>query len=145
MDWKVPLADLDVGRAEREAVMEVLGRRWLSMGEVTEKFEKNFADMVGVKHAIAVSNATVALHLAALALGIGEGDEVILPSLTFVATANAIKYTDARPVFVDVTSESNFNLAPLEIERAINRRTRAIMVVHYGGYLCESLANTTFL
>jgi len=137
MDWQVPLADLDMGKAERKAVLDVLCSRWLSMGQVTERFERAFAEMVGVKHAIAVSNATVALHLAVLALGIGEGDEVILPSLTFVATANAIKYTSARPVFVDVTSEGNFNLAPGEIERAINRRTRAIMVMHYGGYLCD--------
>jgi len=137
MDWQVPLADLDMGKAERKAVLDVLCSRWLSMGGMTERFERAFAEMVGVKHAIAVSNATVALHLAVLALGIGEGDEVILPSLTFVATANAIKYTSARPVFVDVTSEGNFNLAPWEIERAINRRTRAIMVMHYGGYLCD--------
>jgi dTDP-4-amino-4,6-dideoxygalactose transaminase len=137
MDWKVPLADLDVGKAERKAVLDVLCSRWLSMGEVTGRFERAFANMVGVRHAIAVSNATVGLHLAVLALGIGEGDEVILPSLTFVATANAIQYTGARPVFVDVTSEGNFHLAPLEIERAINNHTRAIMVMHYGGYLCD--------
>jgi dTDP-4-amino-4,6-dideoxygalactose transaminase len=137
MDWQVPLAELDIGKAERQAVLDVLCSRWLSMGEVTARFESAFAGMVGVKHAIAVSNATVGLHLAVLALGIGEGDEVILPSLTFVATANAIKYTGARPVFVDVTAEGNFNLAPWEIERAINRHTRAIMVMHYGGNLCD--------
>jgi dTDP-4-amino-4,6-dideoxygalactose transaminase len=137
MDWRVPLADLDFGKAERKAVMEVLESRWLSMGEVTERFERAFADMVGVKHAIAVSNATMGLHLAVLALGIAEGDEVILPSLTFVATANAIKYTGARTAFVDVTGEEDFNLAPWAIEQAINRRTRAIMVMHYGGYLCD--------
>ncbi|OGO21150.1 MAG: DegT/DnrJ/EryC1/StrS aminotransferase [Chloroflexi bacterium RBG_16_48_8] len=137
MDWRVPLADLDFGKAERKAVMQVLESRWLSMGEVTVQFEKAFAAMVGAEHAIAVSNATVALHLAVLALGIGEGDEVILPSLTFVATANAIKYTRAQPVFMDVTNETDFNLAPSAIERAINRRTKAIMVMHYGGYLCN--------
>jgi len=137
MDWRVPLADLDFGKAERKAVLEVLRSRWLSMGKVTEEFERAFAEMVGVKHAIAVSNATVALHLSVLALGIGEGDEVILPSLTFVATANAVRYTGARPVFVDVTQEDDLNLAPWEIEMAVSRRTKAIMVMHYGGYLCN--------
>jgi len=137
MEWHVPLADLDFGKAERKAVMKVLCNRWLSMGEVTEQFEHAFAEMVGVKHAIAVSNATVGLHLANLALGISEGDEVIVPSLTFVATANAIKYVGARPVFVDVTSDMVLNISPEAIERAINRRTRAIVIMHYGGYLCD--------
>ena len=76
MDWRVPLSDLDLGVAERQAVMKVLQSRWLSMGEVTERFERAFAEMVGVKQAIAVSNATVGLHLVNLALGVGEGDEV---------------------------------------------------------------------
>lgn len=137
MDWQVPLSDLDFGKLERQAVLDVLDRQWLSMGQVTAQFERAFAEMVGVKHAIAVTNATVGLHLAVLSLGIGEKDEVILPSLTFVATANAVRYTGAQPVFVDVSSNDDLNISPKAIEKAISRRTKAIMIMHYGGYLCD--------
>src|SRR4030067_3288505 len=101
MQWRVPLSDLDYGEAEFLAVREVLESRWLTMGGVTERFERAFADYLGARHAIAVSNATSALHLAYLALEIGPGTEVIVPSLTFVATANAAVYTGATPVFAD--------------------------------------------
>ena len=90
MDIRVPLADLDYGEAETKAVLDLLEGRWLTMGAVTQEFERRFAEFLGVKHALAVSNGTVALHLACLALGIGSGDEVIVPSLTFVAAANAV-------------------------------------------------------
>src|SRR5690242_7534626 len=99
MNWRVPLADIDFGLEEEFAVTRVLRSRWLSMGEVTQRFEREFAAFAGSEHAIAVANATAALHLACLALGLGPGDEVILPSLTFVATANAVRYTGAIPVF----------------------------------------------
>jgi len=84
-----------------------------------------------------VTNGTAALHLACLACGLGPGDEVILPSLTFVATANAIRYTGATPVFADIVSEKDFNISPRSIEERITNRTRAIIVVHYGGYACD--------
>ncbi len=137
MNWKIPLADLDIGTDEILAVQEVLESRWLTMGSVTQRFEQEFAQKVGIKHALAVTNGTAALHLACLALGIGSGDEVILPSLTFVASANAIRYTGAIPVFADIYSQQDLNLSPLAIENWINPRTKAIMVVHYGGYPCD--------
>ena len=137
MDWQVPLSDIDLGDAEIEAVTRVLRSRWLSMGPVTQQFEAAFAAMCGSKHAFAVSNGTTALHLAYAALGLGPGDEVIVPALTFVATANAIRYTGATPVFADVTSLDDLTISPADIATKIGPRTRAIAVMHYGGYLCD--------
>ena len=137
MDWQVPLSDIDLGDAEIEAVEKVLRSRWLSMGPVTQQFEAAFAAMCGAKHAFAVSNGTTALHLAYAALGLGPGDEVIVPALTFVATANAIRYTGATPVFADVTSLDDLTISPADIAAKITPRTRAIAVMHYGGYLCD--------
>ena len=116
MDWLIPLGDIDFGIEEESAVMEVLRSRWLTMGSVTQSFEKEFAEMVGSRHAIAVNNATAALHLACLTCGIGPGDEVIVPSLTFVATANAVRYTGAIPVFADVVSEQDLTISVKSIE-----------------------------
>jgi dTDP-4-amino-4,6-dideoxygalactose transaminase len=137
MDWKVPLADLDYGPEEESAVMNVLRSKWLTMGAVTQEFEAEFAKAVGVKYAFALSNATVALHLAYSALGLGRGDEVIVPSLTFVATSNAVLYTGADVRLVDVCGTDDLTIDPLEIEKAITPRTKAIAVMHYGGYPCR--------
>jgi dTDP-4-amino-4,6-dideoxygalactose transaminase len=137
MEWKVPLSDLDYGEEENQAVLEVLGRRWLTMGAVTQAFESQFASLTGARHALAVSNATLALHLACVALGIGAGDEVIVPSLTFVATSNAVLYTGAEVRFADVIGPEEFNISPEEIERLVTPRTKAIIVVHYAGYPCR--------
>ncbi len=137
MDWRVPLADIDFGEAEEEAVRQVIRSGWLSMGEVTQGFERDFATFIGAKHTLAVTNATAALHLACLATGIGPGDEVIVPSLTFVATANAVRYTGATPVFADVESLDWLNISPASIESRITERTRAILVVHYAGFPCD--------
>ena len=137
MRWKVPLSDIDFGSHEQDALKQVLDSGWLSMGQVTQRFEHAFAEMIGVRHAIAVTNGTAALHLTNLALGLGIGDEVILPSLTFVATANAIRYTGAAPVFADVVGSGDLGISPAAIEYAITDRTRAITVMHYGGYLCD--------
>jgi dTDP-4-amino-4,6-dideoxygalactose transaminase len=137
MRWLIPLADLDFGEQEIEAVTGVLRSEWLTMGEVTQDFERRFADYLGVKYAFAVANCTVALHLANVVMDIGPGAEVILPSLSFVATANAVLYTGATPVFADITSLENLNISPRDIERRINQRTRAIVVMHYGGYPCS--------
>jgi dTDP-4-amino-4,6-dideoxygalactose transaminase len=136
-NWKVPLADLDLGREEIEAVTNVLHSRWLSMGPVTAEFEQRFAEYVGVTYAFAVTNCTAGLHLAHLALGAGPGDTVICPSLTFVATANAIRYTGAMPVFADITSVDDLNIAPDDIEATIDETTKGICVMHYGGYPCD--------
>jgi dTDP-4-amino-4,6-dideoxygalactose transaminase len=137
MEWRVPLADIDFDEQEVSAVTDVLHSRWLSMGEVTQGFEQDFASFIGAKHTLAVTNATAALHLACLASGIGAGDEVIVPSLTFVATANAVRYTGATPVFADIESDNWLNISPDSIEACITERTRAILVVHYAGFPCD--------
>lgn len=137
MEWRVPLSDIDFGPEEAEAVQQVVGSRWLTMGAVTQKFEQEFAVYTGARHAIAVTNATAALHLACIVAGLGSGDEVILPSLTFVATANAVRYTGACPVFADIESSTNLNISAQAIEACLTERTRAIIVVHYGGYACD--------
>ncbi|HEY5159378.1 MAG TPA: DegT/DnrJ/EryC1/StrS family aminotransferase [Anaerolineales bacterium] len=137
MEWRVPLADIDFGAAEEEAVLQVIRSRWLSMGEVTKGFEQEFAAFIGAKHTLAVTNATAALHLACLAAGIGPGDEVIVPSLTFVATANAVRYTGATPVFADIENLDWLNISPASIESRITERTRAILVMHYAGFACD--------
>jgi dTDP-4-amino-4,6-dideoxygalactose transaminase len=137
MDWKIPLSDIDFGEDEVLAVTEVVRSRWLSMGAVTQKFENDFSLFIGAKHALAVTNATAALHLACQTVGLGPGDEVVLPSLTFVATANAVRYTGATPVFADVEGLDWLTISPDSIEQCITPRTRAIMVMHYAGFPCD--------
>jgi dTDP-4-amino-4,6-dideoxygalactose transaminase len=132
--WKVPLADVTLGPEEIAAVTEVLQSGWLSMGPKTQEFEAHFAQFLGAKHAFAVANGTAALHLACEIVGLGPGDEVLCPALTFVASANAILYTGAKPVFVDVTGSHDLNLSPEDAAAKITARTAALMVVHYGGY-----------
>ncbi|HAV78795.1 MAG TPA: DegT/DnrJ/EryC1/StrS aminotransferase [Anaerolineae bacterium] len=137
MNWRVPLSDVDFGDEEIEAVKHVVKSGWLTMGTVTHEFECEFAAFVGARHAIAMTNATAALHLACVVSGLGPGDEAILPSLTFVATANAVRYTGATPVFADIEGEASLNISVASIEACITPRTRAILVVHYGGYACD--------
>jgi len=140
MTWKIPLSDINFTSEESNAVQEVIESGWLTMGAVTGQFEAEFADYTGARHGVAVANGTAALHLACVAAGLGPGDEVILPSLTFVATANAVLYTGATPVFADIESEETLNISPDSIEANINENTRAIIVVHYGGYACDLTA-----
>lgn len=137
MEWNVPLSDIDFGEAEILAITEVVRSRWLSMGAVTLEFEKLFSEFIGAKHALAVTNATAALHLACVAVGLGPGDEAIVPSLTFVATANAVRYTGATPVFADVESLDWLTISLASIESCITDRTRAIVVMHYAGFPCD--------
>ena len=137
MPWRVPLADLDYGEAEQAAVMDVLRSRWLTMGAVTRELEQRFAALVGVRHAVAVSSATAALHLACLALDIGPGDEVIVPSLSFVATANAVRYTGAQVRFADVIGPHDLTVSPASIRAQITPRSKAIIVMHYAGFPCR--------
>lgn len=139
MKWRVPFADLNFGPEEEEAVLKVLRSKWLTMGEVTQAFEQEISAYLGARHAIAVSSGTAALHLACEAADLKAGDEAILPSLTFVATANAVRYTGATPVFADIHSENDLNISPDAIEACITARTRAILVMHYGGYACDML------
>jgi len=137
MSWKIPLADIQIGNEEIKAVEQVLRSKWLSMGEVTQEFERAFAEFLGIKHAFAVTNGTAALHLAHAALELTAGDEVIVPSLTFVATANSIAYTGATPVFAEIKGPDDLNVAAMDIEQRITPRSKAITVVHYGGYPCD--------
>jgi dTDP-4-amino-4,6-dideoxygalactose transaminase len=135
--WKIPLADVVLGPEEIAAVTEVLKSGWLSMGPKTLEFEARFAHFLGIKHACAVANGTAALHLAGEVLGLTAGDEVLCPALTFVASANAILYTGARPVFVDIHGPHNLNLSVNDAAQKVTDRTKAIMVVHYAGYPCD--------
>jgi dTDP-4-amino-4,6-dideoxygalactose transaminase len=135
--WRVPLSDLDLGPEEIDAMRCVLESRWLTMGPRTEEFEAAFAQHHGASHAIAVSNGTAALHLSYAGLGVSSGHEVILPSLTFVATANAALLCGARPVFADIVSPQEPTIDPAYVESLITPRTRLIVAVHYGGYACR--------
>lgn len=137
MSWDIPLSELEYGPEEEEAVMAVLRSRWLTMGERTAAFEEAFAQVAGTRFAVGVSNCTVALHLGLLCLGVGPGDEVIVPDLTFIAGVNAVRYTGAVPVLADVTSERDLTLSAEDVVAKITPRTKAVMVMHYGGYPCD--------
>src|SRR5512136_1477933 len=124
----IPVSKPLIGEAEKQAVMEVLDSGMLAQGPRTARFEERFAMVCGVKHAIATSSGTTALHIALLAHGIGSGDEVITSPFTFIASVNSILYTGARPVLVDV-EEQSFNIDPDRIEAAITPRTVAILPI----------------
>ena len=135
----VPVARPSFGAAEERAVVDVLRSGWVSQGPKVAEFERRFAHYVNAQHAIAVSSCTTALHLAMIASGIRQGDEVLCPSLSFIATANAIAYAGARPVFIDI-DPLTFNLDPEKIESAIGPRTKAVLVVHQIGLPCNLAA-----
>lgn len=137
MSYKIPLFDLNFDEREKQAAIETIESKWISTGPKTATFEQKFAQMLHVEHAVALSNCTVALHLALKLVGVEPGDEVICPSLTFVATCNSIRYVDAIPVFADVKSAEEPTIDPVEIERLINPKTKAIVVMHYGGFACD--------
>ena len=130
----IPLFDLRLEPEDIAAVEAVYASGRLEMGERVEAFERAFADQLGAKHGIAVSSCTAALHLAYLAAGVGPGDEVIVPTMTFAATANAALYCGATPVFADVVSERDFGVDPDGVEALITERTKAVCAVHYAGY-----------
>ena len=137
MSWKYPLSDIDAGEEEIQILTEIVRTKWLSQGPKTAELEKNFADYHGAKHAIAVANCTAALHLALITHDIGPEDEVLLPSYTFVATANAVLYQGAKPVLVDVIGQHDLNLDPEDLLSKITPRTKAIIVVHLAGFPCD--------
>ena len=130
----IPLFDIRLAGDEVEAVADTLRSGWLTQGPRTEAFEREFAEHLGVRHVVALSSCTAALHLAYLAAGIGPGDEVIVPAITFVATANAARYCCATPVLADVTGPRDIGLDPADVERRITPRTKAVCAVHYAGY-----------
>lgn len=132
--WKVPLADVVVSEHDIETVAETYRSGWLSMGPQTDAFEADLRAYTGAAHALAVTNGTAALHLICAAAGLGPGDEVIVPSLTFVATANAVAYTGATPVFADIAGIDRPWLSAQAAEAAITERTAAIMTMSYGGH-----------
>ena len=133
----IPVYQPSLTGNEKKYVNECLDTSWISAkGKFVEQFETAFAKYIGADHAITVANGTVALHLALIALGIGRGDEVIVPTLTYVASVNAIAYTEATPVFVD-SLKSNWQVDPDDIERKITEKTKAIMVVHLYGHPCD--------
>jgi dTDP-4-amino-4,6-dideoxygalactose transaminase len=133
-DWRVPLADVVIDDEDIATVVDTYRSGWLSMGPRTSDFESAFAAYLGVKHAFAVSSGTAALHLMCLAARIQPGDEVIVPSLTFVATANAVRYAGATPVFADIAGLLEPWMSAEACEAAITPRTRAIIHVDYGGH-----------
>jgi dTDP-4-amino-4,6-dideoxygalactose transaminase len=135
--WKIPLSDLQLGSEEREAVDRVVASGWLTLGHEVGEFESEFAAFCGADGAVAVANGTAALHLACIALGVGPGVEVIVPTLTFVASANAVALSGGRPVFADSVGADNPSIDPAEVERRITPATRGVMCVHYAGYPCQ--------
>ncbi|MEM0488760.1 MAG: DegT/DnrJ/EryC1/StrS family aminotransferase [Candidatus Bathyarchaeia archaeon] len=133
---KIPMSAPDISENDVQAVAEVVQSGRLALGPKTEEFERLISDYVGVKYAVAVSSGTAALHLIVRALGIGPGDEVLVPSFTFVASANAILYEGARPIFVDIEPDT-YNLDPEDLQRKITPRSKAIMVVDVFGHPAE--------
>ncbi len=135
--WAVPLSDLVVDDELADAATEAVRSGWWSMGPRVEEFEAAFASFSGARHAFAVANGTAALHLALLAIGCGAGDEVVVPSLNFVAAANTIRLVGATPVFCDVRGEHDLNLDPRDVDAALGPRTKAILALHYAGVPCD--------
>ena len=128
----IPIAKPFIGEEEKRAVLDVLSSGMLVQGPKVQQLEKSFAAYCGVKHAVAVSNGTAALHASLRALGIGQGDEVITTPFTFVASANAILMAGATPVFADI-DEKTFNISPIEVEKKITKKTKAILAVDLYG------------
>ncbi|MEI6681839.1 MAG: DegT/DnrJ/EryC1/StrS family aminotransferase [Bacteroidota bacterium] len=137
MNFKIPLFELNFDTTEENAVLETLRSKWISSGPKAQEFEQKFATILNVNHALSVSNCTVALHLAFKLLDIKDDDEVICPSLTFVATINAIRYVNAKPVFCDVRSHSDLTIDPIMVRSLVTKKTKAIIVMHYGGFACD--------
>tara|TARA_Y100001958_G_scaffold98184_1_gene67832 strand:- start:20752 stop:21870 length:1119 start_codon:yes stop_codon:yes gene_type:complete len=137
MNFKIPLFDLNFDEREIEATIKTINSKWISTGPKTTAFEEKFAGLIGANHAVALSNCTVALHLAMKLVGVKSGDEVICPSLTFVATCNAILYQNAVPIFADIESLERPVICSKDIESKITSKTKAIIVMHYAGFPCD--------
>jgi len=143
MEIRIPVYQPSLTGNEKKYVNECLDSTWISSkGKFIQLFEQNFAHFVNAKYAASVSNGTVALHLALVVLGIGPGDEVIVPTLTYIASVNAITYTGAKPVFVDSLNDT-WQMDPADVERKITPNTKAIMAVHLYGHACDMDALTT--
>ena len=136
MNETIPLFLPDITNEDKKAILETLNKALLTDGPKLREFESSFAKFTGAKYAIGVSNATSALHLSLLANNVGKGDEVIIPDMTFVATANAVIHSGATPVFVDVEMNS-MNISVDSIKEKINKKTKAILPVHFAGKVCN--------
>ena len=134
---QIPVYQPSLTGREREYVLDCLDSSWISSkGKYLPLFEDGFAKLTGVRHATSVCNGTVALHLALLALGVGPGDEVIVPTLTYIASVNAIAYTGATPVFVDSLPDT-WQMDPADVQRKLTPQTRAVLAVHLYGHPCD--------
>jgi dTDP-4-amino-4,6-dideoxygalactose transaminase len=136
-DPLIPLFDLRLRPEEVAAVSATLRSGWLTMGPQTEAFEHAFGEHLGARHAIALSSCTSALHLAYLAAGVGPGDEVIVPAITFVATAAAVRYCGGTPILADVIGQHDLGIDPEDVAARITKRTKAVCAVHYAGYAAD--------
>lgn len=137
MAYRIPLFNLNFDGKEAQAAYDTIQSGWISTGPKCEELEKMFVDMFHVNYAVSTSNCTDALHLCCLVSGVGPGDEVICPSLTFAASANCIRYAGATPVFCDIVGPEHINIDPKEIEKKITDKTKAIIVVHMAGFPCK--------
>lgn len=143
MSWSVPLTTLTVPEEDVRAVLDCLESGWLTMGPRTQAFEEALAQRLGVRHAVAVSSCTAALHLTCLAAGLGPGDEMIVPGLTFIASASAARYCGAEPVLCEVAGPHDMNIDVDDVRARIGERTRAVMAVHFCGYPADVAALRT--
>ena len=135
----IPLFDVRLSDDEIAAVADTLRSGWLTMGPRTQAFEAAFAAHLGCRHAVATSSCTTALHLAYLAAGIGPGDEVIVPAITFVASASAVRYCGGTPVPAEIVGQHDLGIDPGDVEARITERTKAVCAVHYAGYASRRL------
>ncbi len=129
----IPITKLSLDKEEAQAAYDTILSGWVTQGPAVKKFEDAFAEYTGAEHAVAVSSCTTALHLAMMAAGVGEGDEVICPSMSFIATANAITYSGGVPVFADV-DPLTWNLSPEDVIKRITPATKAVLLVHQMGF-----------
>ena len=136
--WKIQLHKINYDEREYQIVKEVLDSGWITISQKTQDFEAAFSAFLGQDtHCLAVSNATAALHMALLVCGIGKGDEVITPSLTFIADQNVTRMVGAENVLADITSMEDWSMDPDDIEAKITPKTKAVMIVHYAGFACD--------
>jgi dTDP-4-amino-4,6-dideoxygalactose transaminase len=133
----IPVAEPDLGPDEKSALLDVIDSGWITMGENVSSFEQEFARAHGAPDAVAVASCTGGLHLVMQAFGLGPGDEVLVPALSFVATANCVLYVGATPVFVDIESLERPLMSLADAEWKCTERTRAVILVHYAGYVCD--------
>lgn len=137
MEYTIPLFDVNFDENEALAAYNTVKSGWVSAGMKCEELENLFKEQWNVKHALAVANCTVALHMACILAGFKPGDEVLCPSLTFAATANCIRYVGAKPVFCDLVGLNDMTISPAEIESKITKATKGIIVVHFAGFSCD--------